>query len=226
MSSISLVFLKKIWCEVSLKQFYSSNVPPTNFVEMQPANFQQQKLVKAIQEPIKIWLEGTNSKDLQFLQKHPKHVWNLSQQVKEVDTFIIIYIDFGTTEVRQIHMISGLLEKFHSQTQCDVNFKFKGGQSIGAHIIILSAASPVFTAMFQYDLKESQTHEVIIEDIDFQVFIHFLEYLYSCRISKLAKDEHFVQTINSLCQAADKYFVEDLKHECAKLLSHVDDDSD
>ncbi|EFX71805.1 hypothetical protein DAPPUDRAFT_255321 [Daphnia pulex] len=110
-------------------------------------------------------------------------------------------------------MISGLLEKFHSQTQCDVNFKFKGGQSIGAHIIILSAASPVFTAMFQSDLKESQTHEVIIEDIDFQVFIHFLEYLYSCRVSKLAKDEHFVQTINLLCQAADKYFVEDLKHE-------------
>jgi hypothetical protein len=230
-SSVTLLFLKEfIWFDVGLRQLHSSFVTPINSGEWPPDNFLDlpKKLDENFQEPIKMWIEGDfhYSKDLQFLQKHRKHKWKTSLQVNEVGTFIVIYIDFGTSEVRQTHMICGLAEMFHSQTQCDVTFKFKGGQSIGAHIIILSAASPVFAAMFQSDFKESRTHEVVIEDIDFQVFTHFLNYLYSCRIPKLAKDGRCEQkqTINLLCQTADKYLVEDLKNECAKLLNQFDDD--
>jgi hypothetical protein len=64
-------------------------------------------------------------KDLQFLQKHPRHMWKPSQQVNNVGTcIIVIYIDFRTSEARKTYRISGLSEKFHSQTQCDVKFKF------------------------------------------------------------------------------------------------------
>ncbi len=64
-------------------------------------------------------------------------------------TVAILWIDFVTTEVLQTNMIRGLAEIYHTKTQCDVHFKFKNGQLIGTHVVILSAASLAFSALFQ-----------------------------------------------------------------------------
>jgi hypothetical protein len=217
LSSISLAFIgEKTVCLVTVRDVASRRAEDAE--EDDP----QQHLTDYVQPPSVMWLEGVHTSnsnsDLQYLKKMPRGQWKLMQEVSEIGTVVVLWIDFGTTEVRQTSMIHGLAEMFHTQTQCDAHFKFKNGQSIGAHVVILSAASPVFSALFQSNFKDSLTREVFIEDIDMQVFQYFLQYLYTCRIPRLPEDENFEKTVKSLYQAADKYIVEDLKKECYQLL--------
>lgn len=48
-----------------------------------------------------------------------------------------------------------------------------------AHKAILSARSSVFAAMFDSDMQEKVSNEVIIEDLEFDVFLNMLEFIYS-----------------------------------------------
>lgn len=232
-SSISLIFKEdRILCLVSVRDVFSRRAEDAED-DARYLSIQEQKFLENVQRPSVMWLDGLtvlsdtsdNASDFQFLQKLERGKWQFMQEDSEIGTVIILWIDFGTTEtIRQSKMINELAEMFHTQTQCDARFKFTNGQSIGAHIIILSAASPVFAAMFQSSFKESQTREVVIEDIDIQVFQYFLEYLYTCQIPKLAKNEHYKQSIKSLYLAADKYIIEDLKNDCDKLLKQYDEE--
>ena len=77
------------------------------------------------------------------------------QDVSRMGTVVVLWIDFGTTDVRQTNIIRGQAEMFHTQTQCDAHFKFENGQLIGAHVVILSAASLVFSYLFQSNFKDS-----------------------------------------------------------------------
>ncbi|EFX75726.1 hypothetical protein DAPPUDRAFT_306637 [Daphnia pulex] len=104
----------------------------------------------------------------------------------------------------------------HSQVHCDVQFHFKGEQSIGAHLVIISASSPVFSDMFQSSLKKSLNSVVFIEDIDVQVFKYLLDYLYTSEVPQLTRSEQM--NIMLLYEAAVKYGVEDLKKECVEML--------
>ena len=110
----------------------------------------------------------------------PRDHLELMQEVSGIGTVFVLWIEFVTTEVLQTNMIHGLAEIFHTQTQCDIHFKFKNGQLFGTHVVILSAASPVISALFQSNFKDSLTGEVFIDNIDMQVFQYFLQYLYTC----------------------------------------------
>lgn len=125
-----------------------------------------------------------------------------------------LYMDFGTNTATGRKITNGLAQLFYDQNRCDVNFHFKGGQIIGAHILILSAGSPVFSAMFQSCFLESQTRKVNIEDIDPEVFRQLLICLYTGKAPKLAENS----ITQSLYQAADKYGVDTLKDECVSVL--------
>lgn len=107
----------------------------------------------------------------------------------------------------------------HSQSLCDVNFFFKCGNSIGAHVVILSAGSPVFKAMFQSEFVESKTRRVDIDDIEMEVFNQLLIFLYSGKAPKLAVNDE--NTTKSLYEAADKYGVVLLQKECVKKLLSI-----
>jgi speckle-type POZ protein len=164
-------------------------------------------------EPQKVWIEIAGDKvnpitTLEICRN------NSSWEEKKQEWSIIVWIDFG--EARKIHVNKGLAEMLHSQTHCDVQFQFKNGQSIGAHIVILSASSPVFAAMFKPEFKESQTRVVVIEDIDVQVFRHLLDYFYTSEAPRITRNEE--SSIMLLYEAADKYDVNDLKKECVEML--------
>ncbi|XP_046441445.1 speckle-type POZ protein-like B [Daphnia pulex] len=113
-----------------------------------------------------------------------------------------------------IKTMGGFASMFHDQHRCDVQFHFKDGKSIGAHILILSISSPVFSAMFQSGLLESQTREVNIIDTELDIFWQLLDYLYTGSAPKLS-DENIAKL---LFEAADKYAVENLKSECLEAL--------
>ena len=137
----------------------------------------------------------------------------IMQEVSRMGTVVVLWIDFGTTDVRQTNIIRGQTEMFHTQTQCDAHFNFKNGQLIGAQVVILSAESLVFSSWFQSNFKDSVIREVFIEDIDMQVFKYSLKYLYNCQNLELPEDENFQKTVKSLYHIADNFFLEELKNE-------------
>jgi hypothetical protein len=129
---------------------------------------------------------------------------------------VTIFIDLGTP-IRERNLIifsNGLTEMFYNQHLCDVHFDFKDSQTVGAHVVILSAGSPVFFAMFRSEFVEAKTKKVIITDIDIEVFRQLLIYLYTGSAPKLAQ-ENMTQL---LFEAADKYIINNLKTECTDAL--------
>ena len=91
----------------------------------------------------------------------------------------------------------------------DVTFQVKE-EKIKAHKVILAARSPYFESMFRSGMKESIANEVVIPDVDPDVFAKMLQFLYS-GVAPL-------DTSEGLLVAADKYAVEDLKEICETTL--------
>lgn len=82
-----------------------------------------------------------------------------------------------------------------------------------AHKAILSARSPVFSRMFQIDMVENRTNEVLITDADEETIGLFLQYIYTAKLS-LPSDT----TALNLYNVADKYQVLILKGKCDSYL--------
>ncbi|XP_054164964.1 protein roadkill-like [Oppia nitens] len=78
--------------------------------------------------------------------------------------------------------------------------------------LILSLHSEVFEKMFTTDCIEKTTNEVVITDIDSNVFEQFLNYLYTGKCDKL--DE----MTEDLLYVANKYMVSSLKTICLNLI--------
>ncbi|EFX86049.1 hypothetical protein DAPPUDRAFT_193467 [Daphnia pulex] len=126
---------------------------------------------------------------------------------------LTLWMDFGADphlNENVMDVMKGLSEMFHKQILCDIQFEFNDGQTIGAHVSILSARSPVFSAMFQSGMVESQTRRVIITDISTEVFRQLLIYLYTGYAPKLEEES----MTPPLLEAAEKYGVEILKNQC------------
>jgi len=89
----------------------------------------------------------------------------------------------------------------------DVEFLL-GDEAFGAHRSILSARSPVFAAMFASGMKEAETGQVRIEDVDHETFLKFLKFLYTGTLetSSMSRelftlsDRYRVETLMELCR--------------------------
>ena len=93
----------------------------------------------------------------------------------------------------------------------DVEF-LVGEETFGAHRSLLSARSPVFSAMFGSGMKEAETGQVRIEDVDPTTFQHFLKFLYTGMFEPspvdrdlfIVADKYGVDTLMKLCRPATK----------------------
>lgn len=93
----------------------------------------------------------------------------------------------------------------------DVHLESKD-QKFPAHKAILAARSPVFKAMFEHKMEESETGCVNIDDVDPDVVTELLQFVYtgtSTSIDKMA---------DRLLAAADKYALDRLKVMCEEAL--------
>ena len=88
----------------------------------------------------------------------------------------------------------------------DVEFLVKE-EAFGAHRSLLSARSPVFAAMFSSGMKEAETGQVRVEDVDPTTFQQFLKFLYTGTFEPSFMD-------GDLFDVADKYQVETLMELC------------
>ena len=165
--------------------------------------------------PIAVWIH------IEENYKDEIHLWKTEESDKWIKKLrfsrspedITLWVDFGTitgSENKMINTMGKLAEMFRNQTLCDVQFNFISGQSVGAHVAILSAGSPVFAAMFQSTFVESLTRQVTITDIEVDIFKQLLVYMYTGSIPEMEEE-----SVTLLFVAADKYGMETLKDVCA-----------
>jgi len=94
----------------------------------------------------------------------------------------------------------------------DVTFKFNNGERINAHKLILTLFSPVFEAEFFGILN--QDGEILITDIDPEIFRMLLGYLYTS-IPLDVKDKDFdCSKAWNLWYATEKYILPELSESC------------
>jgi len=96
----------------------------------------------------------------------------------------------------------------------DVEF-LVGEEAFGAHRSLISARSPVFAAMFASGMKEAETGQVRIEDVDPATFQRFLKFLYTGMMEMSTVDKE-------LFVVADKYGVETLMELCRPAIQPAD----
>lgn len=137
---------------------------------------------------------------------------------KNVDWLLFtlsIWFEFETFTRGQRDALNSITDYLYiKQNNCDVHFCFNQGQKVGGHRNILAARSAVFEAMFQHDMKESNTGQVDIQDIQLDIFDQLLFYIYSGRLCTMLS----VDSAQSLFVAANKYEIGDLKRECIDFL--------
>ncbi|XP_057318255.1 speckle-type POZ protein B-like [Microplitis mediator] len=112
----------------------------------------------------------------------------------------------------QRRITDDLKELYDSKSNSDV-ILVVGNEKFNAHKIILSARSPVFSAMFTHKMKENRDNEVAIPDIEPEIVNKLLEFIYTDEINDLDMDAA------SLLDAADKYQLLKLKSLCEESLS-------
>jgi speckle-type POZ protein len=84
------------------------------------------------------------------------------------------------------------------------------GRQFQAHKCILASSSKVFEAMFKHPTKEKMTNQVVIEDIQPEVFHELLRFIYTGRLTSTTMETMAAR----LFAAADKYLLDQLKSEC------------
>lgn len=109
----------------------------------------------------------------------------------------------------RLQVLDDLEQLLESGKFSDIVFQV-GSEQIRAHKSILASRSPVFAAMFEHDMKESQVNIVEIHDFDAQVMKNLLLFMYSGKLTKLNS------IICDLMHAADKYGVKQLTDLCAR----------
>eukprot|EP01088_Endostelium_zonatum_P001968 TRINITY_DN1237_c0_g1_i2.p1 TRINITY_DN1237_c0_g1~~TRINITY_DN1237_c0_g1_i2.p1 ORF type:complete len:450 (+),score=123.53 TRINITY_DN1237_c0_g1_i2:74-1423(+) len=95
---------------------------------------------------------------------------------------------------------------------CDITFTFADEIKVKAHRCILSAFSPVFSAMFAHPTKDANTPEVELPEDDSEAFQAMVNFMYTGTIST------DLRTMMALALLSHKYSLDDLTKECMKLL--------
>lgn len=103
-----------------------------------------------------------------------------------------------------------LVEEKHT----DCSFQIDG-KTLTAHKIILSAASPVFEAMFYGPMAEKRC--ITISDINANAFKLMLLYIYTDQIETI-NEPATIDDFMELYYCAEKYLIADLLGQCATLI--------
>jgi BTB/POZ domain len=154
-------------------------------------------------DDFKKFMERNCKDDSDFIRFEIK-VWN-----KET---ITVTKSHSNDIVKCLPISNTMINFLTNQTLADVTLQCQE-KNFKAHKVILAAASPVFGAMFKEGTKEHEENNVIIEDIESDVFELFLRYLYSGEVGQL-KEMHL-----DLFAAADKYDVQPLREICIRHMS-------
>lgn len=83
----------------------------------------------------------------------------------------------------------------------------------------MSAASPVFEAMFYGNFSHDMTNSILITDISHQTFELFIDFIYTGEL-KLKENEE-IDSLVAMSYCGQKYLIEDLRKLCLKKLNEL-----
>ena len=107
---------------------------------------------------------------------------------------------------------------FESKEFCDFEI-LCDGKEFSCHQNILSARSPVFSAMLKNELKESESGKVSIKDVKQETMAEMLYFIYTGLVNETALTE--TNAVVELLFAADKYQLDALKDICQDKLRSI-----
>lgn len=109
-------------------------------------------------------------------------------------------------------MVAQFQQLFESKSQSDIVIQVKA-KKFDAHKLVLGTRSPVFLALFQSNLAETQTNTLKIRGIKPTVFKEVLRFMYTDQVEQL--DE----LAEELLAAAERYMLDLLKEKCVTHLA-------
>ena len=107
---------------------------------------------------------------------------------------------------------------FENKEFCDFEIVCDG-KDFSCHQSILSARSPVFSAMLKNELKESESGKVCIKDVKQETMAEMLYFIYTGLVKETALTE--TNAVVELLFAADKYQLDTLKDICQDKLRSI-----
>ena len=114
--------------------------------------------------------------------------------------------------------IKDFRKMFENKEFCDLEIDC-GGKLFSCHRAILSARSPVFSAMLKIEMKESKSGKVSIKDIKQETMAEMLYFIYTGLVNETALTE--TNAVVELLFAADMYHLDTLKDICQDKLSSI-----
>lgn len=110
-------------------------------------------------------------------------------------------------------IVNTLTKQWTDREFCDYELIAPCGRKLSAHKLILSARSPVFSAMLKSGMIENRDNFVKIEDINYEALEEMLRFMYSGKLKNLEP-----KTIGGIVAAAEKYQIYNLKDVCKEFL--------
>jgi len=134
------------------------------------------------------------------------------QRNKNVDPMVPVLLDTSVHHKKLFKDVNHIF--LNNKNGYDVIIKC-GDQEFYCHKFMLAARSPVFEAMFFSDMVENKSGTVNVEDVDPDVMIEVLQYIYTgCSLNI---DKHAM----AILAASEKYLIEQLKGCCEDHLSGI-----
>lgn len=126
------------------------------------------------------------------------------------------------TDPTSLHLIERRLRHFFNDAEfSDVTFLVQG-QPVYGHKMVLSIVSDPFRAMFTSGFRESESMEIEIPDCSYKAFLAVMEYIYTgARPMMVVDREANLNHIVDILELADRFFLDNLKQVCEKLLENA-----
>ena len=131
---------------------------------------------------------------------------NLPDYIKECD----IRRDWRGGAKGMTGLIKNLYQRPAQQSFTDITFLLPNGSELGAHKVILAAASPMFEAQFFGPMANRGVDKVTIRDIDSEAFRRMVQFIYMSE----AVSEADMEDLLKLLEAAHFYLLPDLINYC------------
>ncbi|XP_065206797.1 speckle-type POZ protein-like [Planococcus citri] len=118
---------------------------------------------------------------------------------------------FTDSETDDVNPLTEFEKLYTKEDYSDITI-YVNGKPYPAHRTILAARSPVFAAMLKHNTKENQLSRIDVKDIDEQVFLEALRFIYTGKVQDLEI------LAFELLPVADKYDLKKLKAKCEIVL--------
>lgn len=113
----------------------------------------------------------------------------------------------------RVAILEAFEKQWEQQEDGDLLLAAPSSQVVLAHRFVLKSRCPHFYEALKHDQKENRTGLIKVEELDYQVLVRMLRFMYAGKIRNL---DH--ESLPGLLGAAQKYEIDDLRDHCEEYL--------